>query len=87
MSQSNEKVNKHACPCCYNIVLPYRGQYDICDICHWEDEPQFPNDDHEGYEYGPNHMTLAKWRKRFLSGWDMMTMTPLGGTRRPRRKR
>jgi len=59
--------DKQVCPCCGNATLNSRCQYEICYICHWEDEPPFPVDDHEGYEFGPNHMTLEKYRSEWIA--------------------
>ena len=27
------------CPCCGHRTLPSRGEYDICPVCFWEDDP------------------------------------------------
>ena len=27
------------CPCCETTPIPNRGEYDICEVCGWEDDP------------------------------------------------
>jgi hypothetical protein len=27
------------CPCCNGLTLSGRGDYEICDVCEWEDDP------------------------------------------------
>jgi hypothetical protein len=49
------------CPCCKYRTLDSRGNYDICGLCHWEDDGV-----EDGGQYsGPNHMTLGEGRKQF----------------------
>ena len=40
--QAND-INLHTCPGCGFPSLPARGEFDICEICSWEDDGQ---DDH-----------------------------------------
>jgi hypothetical protein len=49
------------CPCCRFRTLDRRGEYDICNVCFWEDNGC---NDPERY-CGPNHMTLAEGRTNF----------------------
>ncbi|MDR1019495.1 MAG: hypothetical protein LBL73_01955 [Synergistaceae bacterium] len=58
---------KHACPICGEYAFEYANSYDICPVCHWEDEEyQIKHPDEED---GPNGgMSLnqyrAEWEKR-----------------------
>jgi hypothetical protein len=53
-----------ACPCCDNRTLSDAGNYDICLICFWEDDP-IQRDDLD-YEGGANKISLRQARKNFL---------------------
>lgn len=62
MKNSNE-TNKVLCPVCGKT---YVEEYDICDICNWENDPvQFYKPDLPG---GANKMSLNQARKAFLAG-------------------
>lgn len=50
-----------ACPCCGYLTLGARAEYEICDLCHWEDDGSQTPDVYSG----PNHMTLAQARDHF----------------------
>ena len=32
-------MKKYTCPCCGYQSLDSDGDYDICEICFWEDDP------------------------------------------------
>jgi len=51
-----------ACPCCGYLTLGTRGEYEICDLCHWEDDGSQAPDVYSG----PNHMTLAQAQDHFI---------------------
>ncbi|WP_438000131.1 CPCC family cysteine-rich protein [Sorangium sp. So ce185] len=51
------------CPCCDYFSLPCRGEYEICEVCFWEDDGGALGDLDE-YS-GPNHMTLREGRDNF----------------------
>ena len=55
-------MNKlHACPCCGSKTLKDVGEFDICNVCKWEDDPlqrKDPNDD-----MGANTMSLNDYRR------------------------
>jgi hypothetical protein len=61
MDVKNNDLNVQ-CYCCGYFSLSERGQYEICDVCFWEDDGCF---DLEKISH-PNHMTLEKGRKNFL---------------------
>ncbi|URN89237.1 MAG: hypothetical protein NAG77_31240 [Pseudomonas protegens] len=50
-----------ACPCCGYRTLSARGEYQICDLCHWEDDGSQALD----VLSGPNHQTLGQAREHF----------------------
>ncbi|MCD9571938.1 CPCC family cysteine-rich protein [Pseudomonas protegens] len=50
-----------ACPCCGYRTLSARGDYQICDLCHWEDDGSEALD----VLSGPNHKTLGQAREHF----------------------
>lgn len=57
---------KYKCPCCgfYTFKERPNGNYDICEVCFWEDDPiQLEN---ETYEGGANHVSLVQARKNFI---------------------
>lgn len=49
------------CPCCAYRTLSARGEYEVCDLCHWEDDGSHAPDVYSG----PNHMSLAQAREHF----------------------
>ena len=62
-----DKANNglYACPCCGYATLGESAQYEICEICFWEDDGQ---DDPEHYEVlgGPNGVSLNEARFNFI---------------------
>ncbi len=57
---------KYKCPCCGFYTFNERpgGNYDICPVCFWEDDPvQLKNPELEG---GANKVSLLQARKNFL---------------------
>lgn len=53
--------HREACPCCGYRTLSERGTYEICDLCHWEDDGSEALD----VPSGPNHKTLGQAREQF----------------------
>lgn len=51
------------CPCCDHLSLASRGDYDICEICYWEDDGT--DDVLYSTPFSPNHMTLAQGRLNY----------------------
>lgn len=37
----NRAIGKYKCPCCgfYTFDEKLNGNYDICPVCFWEDDP------------------------------------------------
>lgn len=55
---------KYTCPCCGYKILAESGNYDLCPICYWEDDPaQFRDPDLEG---GPNSPSLRQAQLNFI---------------------
>jgi len=52
------------CPCCKNKIFTEHGAYEICPICHWEDDPVQSND--PDYAGGANQMSLNQAREAWL---------------------
>lgn len=57
---------KYACPCCgyYTFDNKPNGNYDICPVCFWEDDPVQLNDIY--FEGGANKISLEQARKNFM---------------------
>lgn len=56
---------KYKCPCCgyYTFDEKPNGNYDICPVCFWEDDPiQLEEPEYEG---GANRVSLIQARKNF----------------------
>ncbi len=57
---------KFPCPCCQSLVYlyPANGDYSICPVCMWEDDPvQLTDPDYIG---GANQLSLNQARIEFL---------------------
>ncbi|MDR5760871.1 CPCC family cysteine-rich protein [Caballeronia sp. LZ035] len=53
------------CPCCQSLEIGESGDYEICDICGWEDDPvQSADPDYKG---GANEMSLNQARTAWLA--------------------
>lgn len=46
-------LNRVTCPCCGYPTLEERGNYDICELCNWEDDGQDDEDSSQALG-GPN---------------------------------
>ena len=58
-------TEKFACPCCGYKTYPEKpdGDYGICPVCFWEDDPiQFNNPDYKG---GANRPSLRQAQRNF----------------------
>lgn len=53
----------YQCPCCDHFTLEFRGQYDICPVCFWEDDGL--DVDRPDEHSGPNHISLREGRRNF----------------------
>ena len=58
-----EEEFKVLCPCCGAGWVDAGHEYDVCEVCGWEDDPvQFENPDYRG---GANDISLNEARKIF----------------------
>ena len=58
-------IVKYKCPCCgYYTLSDNQGNYEICPVCYWEDDPIQAED--EELEGGANKVSLAQARKNFI---------------------
>ena len=55
---------KFKCPCCGYHTLTEVGEYEICPVCFWEDDPVQESDPE--LEGGANELSLNECRKNFL---------------------
>ena len=54
-----------ACPCCGFLTLDERGDFEICPVCHWEDDGQNELDADE-VRGGPNgDLSLTQARTNY----------------------
>ncbi|MBO9829905.1 hypothetical protein J7373_16760 [Xanthomonas sp. A2111] len=53
------------CPCCGNLTIEEPGQYEICPVCQWEDDPVQSGD--PGYSGGANELSLNQARIHWRS--------------------
>ena len=56
----DHNTERFPCPCCEYLTLDERGQYDICPVCFWEDDPIQADD--EDYDGGANRLSLRQAR-------------------------
>ena len=55
----------YSCPCCGYLTLsdPFRGSFEICPVCNWEDDPvQLADPELQG---GANEQSLNEARQNF----------------------
>jgi hypothetical protein len=53
---------RYPCRCCGHKTLLNPDEYEICDVCGWEDEPLLKSEDQES---GPNRISLRQARENF----------------------
>ena len=58
--------SKVTCPVCGKYEFFDEGDYDVCPVCFWENDPiQYDDPDYEG---GANEMSLNQARKSYKEG-------------------
>ncbi len=57
------KRHMFRCPVCGHRTLQYRGDFMICDECHWEDDG---TDDEDAPTLLGHDYTIRQWRKMYL---------------------
>jgi hypothetical protein len=60
----------NACPCCEYRTLSSVSDYEICDLCMWEDDGTAGA---ESYSH-PNHMTLSTAKKQFIEKFEYLPL-------------
>ncbi|MFB9215669.1 CPCC family cysteine-rich protein [Vibrio sinaloensis] len=67
MSKIREQAKNtlYACPCCGYATIGEPAEYEICEICFWEDDGQ-DDPDSENFLGGPNGVSLNEARFNFL---------------------
>lgn len=66
MSKAIKMGDKHTCPVCGKYTFEHAGNYDICDVCGWEDDYiQLINPDEEECA---NTMSLNQAREAWARG-------------------
>ncbi|MBX7245708.1 MAG: hypothetical protein K1X53_09415 [Candidatus Sumerlaeaceae bacterium] len=65
MSAGKSQDSRLPCPCCGARTLDQFGLYEICEVCHWEDDPsQFADPTLAG---GANHLSLNEAQEAWLA--------------------
>jgi anaerobic ribonucleoside-triphosphate reductase len=65
MSIVNRNYVLQPCPCCGSKVLSTPGEYEICELCGWEDDPIQSSD--PDYAGGANKQSLNEAKKEWSS--------------------
>lgn len=58
---------KYKCPCCGFWTLESEGEYEICPVCFWEDDPVQGKDPEK--EGGANKPSLTMARENYKTFW------------------
>jgi Cysteine-rich CPCC len=61
------------CPCCGEPTNGVLGNYEICSICGWEDDP-IQSDDPK-FSGGANDLSLAEYRETWLKSYSSQRKT------------
>lgn len=85
MAVKENKFGRHQCPCCayYTFREKPTGEYNICTVCYWEDDPFQLAD--PTYESGANSVSLHQAQQYFR---DLGTSDPdyISVVRKPNRE-
>lgn len=57
-------VSMFPCPCCQNLTISEPGDFEICEVCGWEDDPVQSSD--PSFAGGANRLSLDKAREAWL---------------------
>lgn len=63
IKNDNNKSELFRCPCCGFYTLPGSGNFDICPVCFWEDDPV--QEDDPDFAGGANETSLNESRKNY----------------------
>ncbi|MBR4674700.1 MAG: hypothetical protein IKP00_09560 [Victivallales bacterium] len=58
-----KKNTKHKCPCCGKLTIEVIGDYEICEVCGWEDDPVQRKD--KDFAGGANELSLNQARREW----------------------
>lgn len=72
---------KMKCPCCEYFTIDQIGDYEICPVCYWEDDPVQSND--PNYSGGANAFSLMEAKLNFKS-FGAVDKKFIGKTRMPK---
>ena len=77
-----ESAIQCACLCCGYLTYsePPNGNWDICPVCFWEDDPVQAGN--ENYSGGANRVSLRQARKNF-GLFGACTRDAIGSVRKP----
>ena len=53
-------MNNYPCPCCGERTLPDKGEFDLCTVCYWQDDPLQRDDPNDAP--GANTLSLNDYR-------------------------
>lgn len=58
------KIRKFPCKCCGCLtLLTGPGNYDVCPVCFWEDDPT--QNEHEDFSGGANRVSLSQAKANY----------------------
>lgn len=57
-------AHKFACLCCGSLTLDERGKWEVCPVCHWEDDPQLTEE--TTWILGIDRLRLLEARQSYL---------------------
>lgn len=65
MSTSSDTPHLQPCPCCHALTIASKGEYEICKVCGWEDDPVQSAD--PNYAGGANRLSLNQAKQEWSS--------------------
>ena len=65
MNADKDNSDLMPCPCCGSKTFTARGEYEICGVCDWEDDPTQSAD--TTYAGGANKISLNEAQKKWLA--------------------
>lgn len=57
-------ADRFPCPCCGYLTLGQQGWWEICPVCHWDDDPAYTSDP-TYWPGGANPISLEEARENF----------------------
>lgn len=65
MNITSPNYELNPCPCCGSRIFTSLGQYEICNVCGWEDDPVQSTD--PNYGGGANKQSLNQAKKEWFA--------------------